>query len=97
MLQEFTTEEPYNKPQEFIFETVLFYKGTPCYYKIYLSENDYYGIPVPHHYYSKTDFPCFIVNVSHGQLQVKGITDETMVQTILSEFEMHLSLQMTST
>ena len=77
-------------PQEFIFETLLFYKGTPCYYKIYLSDKDYYGIPVPHHYYNKTEFPCFIVRINRNQIQVKGISDETMIQEIGSEFEKHL-------
>ena len=75
---------------EFVFETLLFFKNKPCYYKVFRSTNGFYGEPTPHHYYITTPFPHFLVVENNDSLKVEGVHDHQMVQQILSELNHHL-------
>jgi hypothetical protein len=75
----------------FLFETLLFHNNTPCYYKIFLAGDVYIGEPTPHHYYSRTSFPHFLVRRSEGGLTVEGLQDSRMIRQIREELDRHLS------
>ena len=43
----------------FLFETILFYKGAPSYYKVHLEESGYFFEAIPIEYYKHINFPSF--------------------------------------
>jgi hypothetical protein len=75
----------------FLYETLLFYRHSPCYYKLYETDEFYVGEPTPHHYYSKINFPHFIIRKVRNTWMVEGIDDPNMVKKILQEFEDYIS------
>lgn len=79
---------------EFLFETLLFYNSSPSYYKVYLAGDIFIGEPTPHHYYTKTDFPHFIVRTIKQSRHVEGIDDPRMIRNILFDLDFHTSICM---
>lgn len=45
----------------FLFETILFYKGAPSYYKVHLEDSGYFFEAIPIEYYKHISFPSFSV------------------------------------
>lgn len=78
---------------EFLFETLLFYDNSPCYYKIYHSEDLYIGEPTPHHFYMEKSFPYFLVRSGEEDIQVEGTDDPRMIEQIVLELKSHLQIK----
>jgi hypothetical protein len=74
----------------FLFETILMYKHTPCYYKVFALGERFFGEPVPHHYYTKQSFPYFTIKGNDPNWHVEGVDDPEMVPQIVRVLKNHL-------
>jgi len=75
----------------FLFETILFYKGSPCFYKIYSKgENAYYCEAQPHFYYSHIPFPNFSVLEKDNNFETLALEDEDLSRQVIKDLQSFL-------
>ena len=75
----------------FLFETILFYNGAPCFYKVYAqNESGFYCEAQPHFYYSHIPFPNFSLTDTNNQWQATGTDDDELVQQVVKELQSHM-------
>jgi len=75
----------------FLFETILFYKGAPCFYKVYSKNGSgFYCEAQPHFYYRHIPFPTFTLVENDNQWQASGTEDDDLVQQVVKELQSHL-------
>ena len=74
-----------------LFETILFYKGSPCFYKIYSKgESVYYYEAEPHFYYRNVPFPSFSVFEKNNKWEAVGLEDQEVLQQVIKGLQSHL-------
>jgi hypothetical protein len=76
---------------QFLFETMLFYNSTPCYYKIFLCADLFIGEPVEHHYFNKIKFPYFIIKKKNEEWITEGFEDDSKLSFLYSQLENHIT------
>jgi hypothetical protein len=75
----------------FLFETLLFYKSKPCFYKIFHAGDIFIGEPVEHHYYSKSIFPYFIIRKKNETWFAEGIEEDVKLSSLYNQLEKHIT------
>lgn len=75
----------------FLFETILFYNGAPCFYKIHATNTSgFYCEAQPNFYYRNIPFPNFTVTEINDEWQATGTNDDELVQQVVKELQSHL-------
>jgi hypothetical protein len=71
----------------FLFETILFYKRVPSYYKIYKQSKGYFFEAVPLEYYKDTAFPNFFAEKINEEWKVNGTDSEQLIKQAIEDLE----------
>jgi hypothetical protein len=71
----------------FLFETILFYKGAPSYYKVHLEEAGYLFEAIPIEYYKHISFPSFSLTQTKNGLQAPSCDNQELVEQAIEDIQ----------
>lgn len=77
----------------FLFETILFYKSVPSYYKVYLLEEGYFFEAVALEYYKEINFPNFLLSGKDKNYLVSGTDIDELIQQATEDLQKFAYLQ----
>lgn len=75
-----------------LYETILFYNGTPSYYKVHQQESRYYFEAIPIDYYKHISFPNFYISDINGVHDAEGCDNTDLIEQAIEDIYKFSSL-----
>ena len=71
----------------FLFETILFYKGTPSYYKVHQQDTGYFFEAIPIAYYKHITFPNIYLSQTDNELHATSCDNQELVEQAIEDIQ----------